>query len=203
MSFNEPPLTLLTKHLKHMLSINDLNPGKAIIFNKQPHLVVWREHAMMGRGGGFVRTKLRNLINGATIENTFKGNDRLEEADLFRTQAQFLYFEGNNAVFMDNETFDQFSLSRDPIGNSAHFLTEGMTVEVLSYEQQPIAVTIPTKVNIKVTYTEPGFKGNTASATTKPAKLETGAKIQVPLFINQGDTIRIDSRDGSYLERVK
>jgi elongation factor P len=186
-----------------MLSISDLRPGLAIIWNNQPHIVVWREHAMMGRGGGFVRTKLKNLVNGATVENTFKGNDKIQEADLFRSQAQFLFFEGLNPVFMDTATFDQFTLPRDQIGESANFLTDGMTVDVLSYEGRPMTVSLPIKVELKITYTEPGFKGNTASATLKPATLETGTQIQVPLFINQGDIIRVDTRDGSYIERVK
>ncbi len=186
-----------------MLSINDLNPGTAIIFNNQPHLVVWREHAMMGRGGGFVRSKLKNLVNGATVENTFKGNDKIEEADLERSQSQFLFFEGQNPVFMDTVTFDQFTIPRDQVGEGANFLTEGMNVDVLSYQNKPMTITLPIKVELKVTYTEPGFKGNTASNTTKPATLETGAQIGVPLFINQGDTIRIDTRNGSYIERVK
>jgi elongation factor P len=186
-----------------MLTINDLRPGLAIIWNSQPHIVIWREHAMMGRGGGFVRTRLRNLISGAVIENTFKGNDRIEEADLQHASAQFLYFDGNNGQFMDTLTFDQFLLSKEQIGENSQFLTESMIVDVLSYDNKPIAITLPIKIELKVTYTEPGFKGNTASATTKPAKLETGAQIQVPLFINQGDTIRIDTRDGTYLERVK
>lgn len=173
------------------------------MFNKQPHIVIWREHAMMGRGGGFVRTRLKNLINGSTVENTFKGNDKIDEADLFRSQAQFLYFEGTDPVFMDNANFEQFTLPRDQIGESAGFLKEGMNVDVLSYESRPITITLPIKVELKVTYTEPGFKGNTASGTSKPATLETGAHIQVPLFINQDDTIRVDTRDGSYVERVK
>lgn len=185
------------------LSINDLRPGVAIIFNNQPHIVTWREHAMMGRGGGFVRTKLRNLINGASVENTFKGNDKIEEADLSRSQAQFLYFEGQDPVFMDTTTFDQFTIPRDQVGVGVNFLTDGMQVDLLSYQGKPITVTLPIKVELKVTYTEPGFKGNTASATTKPATLETGAEVQVPLFINQGDVIRVDTRDGSYAERVK
>lgn len=186
-----------------MLSINDIRPGLAIIFNNQPHIVVWREHAMMGRGGGFVRTKIKNLVNGAVVENTFKGNDKIQEADLHRSQAQFLYFEGQNPVFMDTTTFDQFTLPRDQVGESAQLMTDGMQVDVLSYQGKPMTVSLPVKVELKVTYTEPGFKGNTASATTKPATLETGANIQVPLFINQGDTIRVDTRDGSYIERVK
>jgi elongation factor P len=186
-----------------MLSISDLNPGTAIIFNNQPHVVTWREHAMMGRGGGFVRTKLKNLVNGASLENTFKGNDKIQEADLSRSQAQFLFFEGQNPVFMDTTTFDQFTIPREQIGVSAQFLTDGMTVDVLSYENKPMTITLPIKIELKVTYTEPGFKGNTASNTTKPATLETGAQIGVPLFINQGDIIRVDTRDGTYIERVK
>jgi len=186
-----------------MLNISDLNPGTSIVFNNQPHIVMWREHAMMGRGGGFVRTKLKNLINGATVENTFKGNDKIQEADLDRSQSQFLFTEGQNLVFMDNTTYDQFSLPKEQIGDSAQFLTEGMTVDVLSYQEKPITISLPIKVELKVTYTEPGFKGNTASATTKPATLETGAQIGVPLFINQGDIIRVDTRNGTYLERVK
>ncbi len=186
-----------------MLTINDLQPGVAILWNNQPHTVIWREHAMMGRGGGFVRTKLKNLVNGATVENTFKGNDKIQEADLHRAQAQFLYFEGANPVFMDTTSFDQFTLPRAQVGDSAQFLKDGMEVDVLSYQGKPMTVSLPIKVELQVTYTEPGFKGNTASATTKPATLETGADIQVPLFINQGDTIRVDTRDGSYVERVK
>ncbi len=186
-----------------MLTINDLRPGVAIVWNKQPHIVIWREHAMMGRGGGFVRTKLKNLVNGATIENTFKGNDKIEEADLHRSSSQLLYFEGQDPVFMDQTSFDQITLPREQIGETANYLKEGMTVEVLSYQDKPMTVSLPIKVELQVTYTEPGFKGNTASATTKPATLETGATVNVPLFVNQGDTIRIDTRDGSYIERVK
>lgn len=185
------------------LSINDLQPGRAILFNNQPHIVTWREHAMMGRGGGFVRTKMRNLMNGAVIENTFKGNDKIQEADLSRSQAQYLYMESSEPVFMDTVSFEQFTIPKDQIGESAHFMIEGMTVDVLSYEGRPITISLPIKVDLKVTYTEPGFKGNTASATTKPATLETGATIQVPLFINQGDTIRVDTRTGTYVERAK
>ena len=186
-----------------MLTINDLNPGTAVVYNGQPHIVTWREHAMMGRGGGFVRTKLKNLVNGAIIENTFKGNDKLQEADITRSQAQFLYFEGQNPVFMDNASFDQFTLPRNLVGDSAKFLTEGMNVDVLHYQGKPMDISLPIKVELKVTYTEPGFKGNTASATTKPATLETGAEVQVPLFINQDDIIRVDTRNGEYVERVK
>lgn len=158
---------------------------------------------MMGRGGGFVRTKMKNLLNGAIVDNTFKGNDKINEADLARTQAQFLYFEGDAPVFMDMSTYEQFTIPRDQVGDSANFLKEEMMVDVLSYQDRPITVTLPIKVELKITYTEPGFKGNTASATTKPATLETGSQINVPLFINTGDIIRVDTRNGSYVERVK
>lgn len=186
-----------------MLTINDLNPGTAIILNNQPHIVVWREHAMMGRGGGFVRTRLKNLLSGATIEQTFKGNDKLQEADLKRTTAQFLYFEDKSPTFMDMQTFDQFTIDREQIGDASQFLKEEMTVDILWYGDQPITATLPTKVDLTVTYTEPGFKGNTATNALKPATLETGAQVQVPMFINQGDVVRIDTRNGQYLERAK
>lgn len=186
-----------------MLTINDLNPGTGIVFNNQPHVVVSRDHGSSGRGGGFMRTKLKNLINGAIIENTFKGNDKIVEADLVRSQAQFLYFEGTNAQLMNTTTYDQFMIPKDQIGDGAGFMTEGMPVDVLSYQGQPITVSLPIKVELKVTYTEPGFKGNTASNTLKPATLETGASVQVPLFINADDIIRVDTRTGTYLERVK
>src|SRR6266498_3000991 len=137
-----------------MYSINDLRPGLAILWNKQPHLVVWREHAMMGRGGGFVRSKLKNLVNGATVENTFKGNDKIEEADLERSQSQFLFFEGQNPVFMDTVTFDQFTIPRDQVGEGANFLTEGMNVDVLSYQNKPMTITLPIKVELDATSTE-------------------------------------------------
>lgn len=185
-----------------MLSINDLHPGIAIVFNGQPHIVIRREHSMLGRGGGFVRTKLKNLVSGATIENTFKGNDRLAEADLERSRAQFLYQENDRSRFMDTTSFEQFSLPRSEI-NGEVFLTEGLTVDVVSYRGRPITVALPLKVDLKVAYTEPGFKGNTTTAATKSARLETGADIQVPLFIEMGDTIRVDTRTGAYLERIK
>lgn len=186
-----------------MLSINDLNPGIAILFNGQPHIVLSRDHGSSGRGGGFVRTKLKNLFNGAIIENTYKGNDKIAPAELERTQGQFLYFNGANAVLMDTTTYDQFNLPKEQIGNQASYLTEGMTIDILSYHGKPMTVSLPMKVELKVTYTEPGYKGNTTSSTLKPATLETGAQIQVPLFINQGDIIRVDTRTGTYIERVK
>ncbi len=186
-----------------MLSINDLNPGTAILFNGQPHIVVQRDHGSSGRGGGFMRTKLKNLVNGAIIENTFKGNDRINEAELERSQGQFLYFEGPNAALMNTSTYDQFSLPKEQIGDQASYLTEGMTLDILSYQGKPMTVSLPIKVELKVTYTEPGYKGNTTSSTLKPATLETGAQIQVPLFINQDDIIRVDTRTGTYIERVK
>lgn len=190
-----------------MLSINDLNPGTAILFNGQPHIVVSRDHGSSGRGGGFMRTKLKNLSNGAIIDNTFKGNDKIAEADLERSQGQFLYFDssadGPNAAMMNMTTYEQFNLPKDQIGDQAHYLTEGMTVDILSYQGKPMTVSLPIKVDLMVTYTEPGFKGNTASNTLKPATVETGATVQVPLFVQQGDVIKIDTRTGDYLERVK
>ncbi len=185
-----------------MVTINELQPGQAIIYRQQPHLILRREHTVMGRGGGFVRARLKNLLSGATVETTFKGGDRVDEADLARSQAHYLYDEGDEAVFMDLATFDQFRLSRETLPESAKFMAAGATVDVLSYHQRPITVTVPIKVELRVSYTEPGFKGNTTATPLKPATLETGATVQVPLFVAIGDVIRLDTRDGRYLERV-
>lgn len=186
-----------------MLSLNDLRPGVVILWNNQPHQIIWREHTMMGRGGGIMRTRLRNLVNGAVIENTFKGNDKVDEAELERKKAQFLYFDDNDAVFMDTTTYDQFSFGREALGDQAQWLLDGMEVDLMLYNGKPIGVTLPTKVEYEVTYTEPGFKGNTAANTLKPATLNNDAQVMVPLFVGIGDRIIIDTRDGSYAERAK
>lgn len=186
-----------------MLSMSDLRPGVVIIWNGQPHQIIWREHTMMGRGGGILRTKMRNLTNGSVIENTFKGNDKVDEADLDRKKAQFLYIDEQNAAFMDTTSYEQFELSKPSLGDQAEWLVEGMEVDILIFNGKPIGVTLPTKVEYEVTYTEPGFKGNTASNTLKPATVSTGAETMVPLFINIGDKIIVDTRDGSYAERGK
>lgn len=185
-----------------MLYITDLKPGATFLFNNIPHQVMYSEHSKQGRGGAIMRTKIKNLLTGAIFERTFKGNEAFEEAEIEKKKAQFLYKETNNYYFMDPVSFDQFSLSDTQLGNNKDFLKEGLETEILYFANKPININLPIKIDLKVTYTEPGFKGNTQSTTTKPATLETGSQIQVPLFVKIGDIIKVDTRSGEYLERA-
>lgn len=184
-----------------MLYLTDLKPGATFIFNNEPYQVITSEHSKQGRGGAIMRTKIKNLLTGAMFDRTFKGNENFDEAEIERKKAQFLYKDGTEYFFMDPTSFDQFSLSEDQIRNNKNFLKDGLDTEILYYQDKPLSINLPIKLDLKVTYTEPGFKGNTQSATTKPATLETGAEVQVPLFIKIGDIIRIDTRTGDYVER--
>ncbi len=185
-----------------MLTINDLKVGTKITYEGAPYVVIFSEHSKLGRGGGIQRTKIRNLITGAILEKTFAGAEKLEKADLETKKAQYLYAEGNNLNFMDSATFDQFSLDKKQLGDSARFLKEGGEVDMLYFRGNPININLPIKMEFEITYTEPGFKGNTASTVTKPATIETGAQVNVPLFIKVGDKIVLDTRTGQYVERA-
>jgi len=184
-----------------MLTINDLKPGTKILYNNQPYQVIYTEHSKLGRGGGILRTKIKNLIDGSTTSKTFAGAEKLEEAELETKKAQFLYNSDEDYHFMDSSTFDQFELTKKQLGKTADYLKEGTDVDMLYYDDKPINIQLPIKISLEVTYTEPGYKGNTSSSTLKPATLETGAQINVPLFIKEGDTIIIDTRTGEYVER--
>lgn len=185
-----------------MLSINDLKIGTKIIFNQEPHQVIYTEHSKLGRGGGILRTKIKNLISGATLEKTFAGAEKIQEAELETKKAQYLYKDTENFYFMDAANFEQFSILSSKLGKTANFLKEGAEVDILYFQNLPINVQLPIKITLEVTYTEPGFKGNTASTVLKPATLETGAQINVPLFIKDGDKIVIDTRTSVYVERA-
>jgi len=150
-----------------------------------------------------MRTKLRNLISGAVFDITFKGNEKLEQADISRSKAQFTYKDQTGYNFMNNQNFEQFSLTGEQIGTSGNFITEGMEVDVLSWNGKPINISPPIKVELVIQETEPGIRGNTAQGSvTKPAVTETGAKILVPIFICTGDRVRVNSETGEYVERV-
>jgi len=185
-----------------MLTINDLKPGVKAIFNGQPHIVISAEHSKQGRAGGILRSKLKNLISGATIEHTFAGAEKLEEANLESKKAQFLYRDDEKFHFMDSENFEQFELDKNYIGNLANFLKDGEDMDILYFDGKPINIQLPIKMKFKITYTEPGFKGNTTSNVLKPATIETGAEIKVPIFIKEGDEVIIDTRTGEYVERA-
>jgi elongation factor P len=185
-----------------MYSTADFKKGLKIEFNGEPYEIIDFQHVKMGRGGAIVRTKMKNLKTGYVIENTFRSGEKVGKPNLEEKEMQFLYKSDNDYVFMDNETYEQFSISESLIGDYKDYLLENMNVRILYFEGRPIGVELPTFVEIKVVETVPGIKGDTVSGGSKPAKLETGATIQVPLFINEGDIIKIDTRTGTYIERV-
>lgn len=185
-----------------MLTINDLKVGTKVNFNGEPFVVIFSEHSKLGRGGGIQRTKMRNLISGGIIEKTFAGAEKLEEADLETKKAQYLYKDNDQYYFMDSANFEQFSLAKNQLGKTAEFLKESGDVDILYFDEKPINVNLPIKITLEVTYTEPGFRGNTTSNVLKPATLETGGQINVPIFIKTGDKIVLDTRTGQYVERA-
>lgn len=185
-----------------MLSINDLKIGTKIIFNNAPFQIIFAQHSKLGRGGGILRAKMKNLIDGSVVEKTFAGAEKIAPAQLETRQNQFLYRENDQYFFMDSDTFEQFSLTEKQLGSLGKFLKEGEKIDILYFENEPINLQLPIKIKLKITYTEPGFRGNTASTVTKPATLETGAQINVPLFIKENDEIIIDTRTGQYVERA-
>jgi len=184
-----------------MYSITDLKVGTAIQLDGESYIVTASQHSKQARGGGVMKTTLKNLVSGATVQKTFQGNDKIDPADVAYSRAQFLYAD-DMFHFMDNETYEQFSLPTDNIGDLAKFMIEGQQVDIQNINGAPVNVKVPPKVNLKVIETQPGVKGDTASGGTKPATLETGLVVSVPLFINEGDTLRINTETGEYSERA-
>jgi elongation factor P len=186
-----------------MLDFSQLKLGKIISVNDQPYKIVYTQHSKQARSGAVLRTKLKNLINGSVIEKTFGGGDRAEEANLERTKANFLYSEGNEYYFMDPESFEQFSFPKEEIGEQAQFLIDGTVIDILKYNGKAVNISLPTKMDFKIISAPPGIKGDTAGSATKLVTIETGAQIKCPLFINEGDIIRINTETGEYTERAK
>lgn len=186
-----------------MLSISDLKIGTAFKYEGGPYQVLKTQHVKMGRGGAVLQTKMKNLATGNVLEKNFKGSDKFEEAELTRSKANFLYQEGENYFFMDEETYDQFSLSKNQVGEKANFIKEGSAVDLLNFEGQPINIDLPVKIELKVTQTGEAVRGDTAQGSaTKDALLETGYSLKVPLFIKTGDLVRVNTETGKYVERV-
>ncbi|NMA34411.1 MAG: elongation factor P [Clostridiaceae bacterium] len=185
-----------------MITAGDFRNGSTFELDGQVFQVVEFMHVKPGKGAAFVRTKLKNVITGATIERTFSPTDKMPRANIERKDMQYLYNDGDLFYFMDVETYEQLPLGPDAVGDSLKFVKENMTVKILSYKGNVFGIEPPTFVELEVTHTEPGFKGDTATGATKPAVVETGASVKVPLFVNQGDVIRIDTRTWEYLERV-
>ena len=186
-----------------MISSNDLRNGVTIVVDGQLWTVIEFLHVKPGKGSAFVRTRLKNVKTGATVERTFRAGEKLERATVDNRDMQMLYNDADGFHFMDTENYENVTLQRDLIGDPADFLKDGMRIAVQFHDGTPIGVDLPAHVELKVEETDPGFKGDTATGTTKPAKLETGASVQVPLFVNPGDLIRIDTRDRRYIGRVQ
>ena len=161
------------------------------------------QHVKPGKGGAFVRTRLKNVNTGRVIDRTFRSGERIEDVRLEKKPVQYLYREESTFVFMDTASYDQIAASKNVVGDMAEFLKEGMEVEVVFHGKDPIGVELPIFVELEVTKTEPGVRGDTASGGSKPATLETGAVIQVPLFLEEGEHVKVDTRTGTYVERVK
>ncbi len=186
-----------------MISSNDFKKGMAIKLEKDIYTIVDFQHVKPGKGAAFVRSKIKSLTNGRVIDKTFRAGEKIEDIRVERRAMQYSYDEGDSLVFMDNETFDQLPVSKDIVENLLDYIKEGDTVEVSMYEEKPISIEPPIFVELEVTYAEPGVKGDTATNVNKQVEVETGAKIAVPIFVETGDVIKIDTRTGDYVERVK
>lgn len=186
-----------------MLETSDIRKGVKVQFDGVPFEVVYFQFVKPGKGQAFTRTKMRNMMTGAILERTFKSGEKLEKADLEERTMQYLYPEENFYVFMDTGTYDQLRLTEAQLGENKYYLSDNLMCSVLIYNERPIGLTPPNFVEFEIIETEPGFKGDTSGGTTKLAKIITGLEIQVPLFIEQGEKVRIDTRTGDYSERVR
>jgi elongation factor P len=185
-----------------VINVNDFRTGLTIEVDGEIYTVLDFQHVKPGKGAAFVRSKLRNIRNGNIVDRTFRAGENVGRAHVENRPAQFLYSSGNEFTFMDNETFDQFTLTREQLEWELNFLKENMTVNITSYQGEIIGISLPNSVELKVVETEPGVRGNTATGATKNAKLETGLVVQVPLFIEEGDVLLIDTREGRYISRA-
>lgn len=185
-----------------MILAGDLRPGMKIELDGVPFVVADSQWVKPGKGGAFNRTKLKNLRTGSIVERTFRSEEKVGSAALEERRAQFMYRSEDEYHFMDTQSYEQFYLREEQLGNARDYLKEEMVVTIVSHRESPLSVEIPTFVELVVAETEPGVRGDTASGGSKPATLETGAVLQVPLFINVGDRLRVDTRTGTYIERA-
>lgn len=185
-----------------MISTNDFRTGLTIELEGQVYSVVDFQHVKPGKGAAFVRTKLKNMQTGAVTEKTFRAGEKVSKAHIERKTMQYLYNTGQDFIFMDTESYEQLTLDREQLGDSALYLKENMEADFMMYEELIMGVEVPNFVELTVTETDPGFKGDTASGGSKPAALETGLTVQVPFFINVGDVVRVNTKTGEYMERV-
>jgi len=184
------------------IDTSNFKNGLKIEMDGDPFTMIYFQHVKPGKGGAFVRTKLKNLKNGRVVEKTFRAGEKVQEADIDERKMQYLYADGDSLVFMDSQSYDQIPIAGEQVGDGRKYLLENMEVDVLIYKGLAINIEVPAFVQLTVTQCDPGLKGDTASGGTKPVTVETGAVVQAPLFIKEGETIRIDTRTGEYVERV-
>ncbi len=185
-----------------MISAGDFRNGLTVEIDNSVFQIIEFQHVKPGKGAAFVRTKLRDIKNGGVKETTFRPTEKFPQARIDRKNMQYMYADGDMFNFMDNETYEQFALTAEQVGDALKFVKENETVSMLSHNGVVFSIEPPMFVELDITDTEPGFKGDTATGATKPAVVETGATVYVPLFVNQGDKIQIDTRTGEYLKRV-
>ncbi|MBK8172656.1 MAG: elongation factor P [Sandaracinaceae bacterium] len=186
-----------------MYDTSDLRKGAKINIDGQPYIVVDFQFVKPGKGVAFTRTKMKNMITGSILERTYRQGEKFEKADMEERQMEYLYPEGELFVFMDQKTYDQVRLTAEQLGENKFYLLDNLVCDVLLFDGKPIGISPPIFVELKVTATEPGFKGDTSSGGSKPATMQTGLKISVPLFVNEGELLKVDTRTGEYVERVK
>ncbi len=182
---------------------SEFRKGLKVEIEGEPFLMIECNFVKPGKGVAFYKCKLRNLLKGTVLDRTYKAGQSLDGADVTEVTVQYLYGQGNTYVFMEQETFEQYELTEEQVGDAAKYLKEGMECQMVLYNNSPIALTPPNHVVLKIDYCEPAVKGNTATNVTKPVKLETGAEIQCPAFVEMGEYIRVDTRTGEYIERAK
>ncbi|MBI4407858.1 MAG: elongation factor P [Candidatus Kerfeldbacteria bacterium] len=185
-----------------MLTMNDLKVGVMIDLDNTPYQVVWSDFMRTAQRKPVMRTKLRHLITRQVLEKTFKPGDKIDEADMRRNRAQFMYREGDNFNFMDNDSYEQFAFTKEQIGDIGNYVKEGEDVDVMSFNDKPVTISLQPKVSLRVVEAPPGVRGDSSGNVTKKVKLETGFEAAVPLFINEGDIVRINTETGDYVERV-
>ncbi|MEE2961462.1 MAG: elongation factor P [Myxococcota bacterium] len=185
-----------------MLNTSDFRNGLKIEYQGEPYIIVEFQHVKPGKGNAFTRTKIKNLLSGRVLDPTFKSGEKVGKPDIEEKDMQYLYREGEHYVCMDNTTYEQVVVDQEAVGDQATWLKENDPVSVLFWNGSPITVEVEKHVVLQITHCEPGVRGDTATGASKPATLETGAVVQVPIFINEGENIKVDTRTGSYLERV-
>ncbi|MEV8144476.1 elongation factor P [Specibacter sp. NPDC078709] len=185
-----------------MATTNDIKNGTVLKLEGQLWNVIEFQHVKPGKGGAFVRTKMRNILSGKVVDKTFNAGLKIETATVDRSDFQYLYQDGEDFVFMDNDNFDQLTVSAKTVGDATNFMLENLNVTIALHEGNPLYIELPPSVQLRITYTEPGLQGDRSSAGTKPATVETGFEIQVPLFVENNTLVKVDTRDGSYQGRV-